>query len=195
MIRNAFFAVALLLASLLVAPQPAQSQAWCNGANCVTAGVARHVASTPTVQNAAYVSGNCIGGFTAVAVALAPGQSGFVINFRVASVGGSTPSLTVYLFSANPSASTCTDRSTFTLNSADIGKLIGNPVSSTMTLAAPVGTTTTVGSVDFVPPRPFISGGSLNSGLLTIYYALVSGSSFTPGSTTDLMANIGVAMN
>lgn len=161
--------------------------------NLVSAGFSRHVASTPTVQNASYVSGNCIGGFNAVTVAVNNGQSGFITNFRVGSVGGATPTVTVYLFSANPSASTCTDKSTFTLNSADVDKLIALPTAAT--LAAPTGTTVTFGGVDYSPPKPFIAGGSTGSGVATIYYALVSGSTFTPATTTDIHTSTGVLLN
>lgn len=161
--------------------------------NLVAAGFGQQVASTPTVQNASYVSGNCLGGFNAVTLTVNNGQSGFVTNFRVASVGGSIPAVTIYLFSANPSASTCTDKSTFTLNSADIDKIIVSPV--TVTLAAPTGTTVTFGAADFTPPRPFIAGGSTGSGVKTIYYALVSGTTFTPASTSDIHVRVGAVLN
>lgn len=153
---------------------------------------ANQFAPTFTVQAAAYASGNCIGGFTAITVASVAGQGGVVTNFRVSSFGGSTPTITVYLFDSLPSASTCTDRSTFTLAAADVSRLIASPTA--ITLAAPTGTTVTFGSVDYTPPRPFAAGGSSISVLKTVYVALVSGSTFTPGSTTDLVPRIGVVL-
>lgn len=162
--------------------------------NLVSAGFSQQVASDPTVQNASYSSGNSIGGIQAVTVTANNGQSGFVTNFRVVSVGGIVPALTLYLFDANPSASTCTDKTAFTLNSADIDKLIY--VSPTaITMAAPTGTTSTVASFDLTPPRPFIAGGSTASGVKTIYYCVVDGTTVTPGSTTDIHTRVGVVLN
>lgn len=164
--------------------------------NCVSevnAGDATQVAPTVTVQNAAYASGNCVGGFIPVTIANYNGESGFLISVRVSSVGGATPTLTAYVFDANPSASTCTDRSTFTLNSADIDKLVATPTS--LTLAAPTGTTVTVGDLSFSPPRPFKAGGSAASGVKTIYVGLVSGSSFTPAATSDIHMRVTAALN
>lgn len=164
-----------------------------NGRILSASGTSTRVTNTPTVQNAAYASGNCIGGFQSITVTNYNGQSGFLTNFRVTSVGGSTPTITVYVFDSNPSSSTCTDKSTFTLNAADVDKMVATPVA--MTLAAPTGTSVTFGSVDWTPPRPFMAGGSVSSGVKTIYYALVSGSTFTPATTTDLHTSTGVALN
>jgi hypothetical protein len=161
--------------------------------NLVSAGFSQQVASTPVVQNAQYVSGNCIGGFNAITVAVNNGQSGFVTHFRVASLGGSIPTLTIYLFSSNPSASTCTDKSTFTLAAADVDKLIVSPTA--ITLAAPTGTSVTFGATEFTPPRAFIAGGSTGSGVATIYYGLVSGTTFTPATVSDLHTRTGVVLN
>ena len=41
----------------------------------------------------------------------------------------------------------------------------------------------------------FTSGGSAASGVKTIYYAIVTGSIFTPASTTDLHTSTGVVLN
>jgi hypothetical protein len=156
-------------------------------------GHAQQVAHTPTVQNAAYASGNCLGGFNAISVAVNNGQSGLLTNLRLSSIGGATATVTLYVFDSNPSASTCTDRSTFTLATADVDKLLTSPVA--ITLGAPTGTTVSFASADLVPPRPFIAGGSTASGVKTIYYALVSGSSFTPASTSDIHVRIGAVLN
>lgn len=141
------------------------------------------VSSTPTVTNNAYSSGNCLGGFNAVTIAAANGQGILLNSVDVKSIGGSTPTVTVYVFDSNPSASTCTDRSTFTLNSADVDKLVAPPFG--LTLVAPTGATTTFATQGNMG-RMFLAGGSASSGVKTLYYALVSGSSFTPGSTSDI---------
>lgn len=149
------------------------------------------VVSTPTVQNASYVSGNCVGSFNAISLASFNGGSGFLQNVTVASKTGVTPTLTIYLFNANPTASTCTDKGTFTVNAADVGKLIGAPFA--VGLAAPTGTTVTWGAQANLG-LPFVAGGSSGSGVETIYYALVSGTTFTPGSTADLVVTVGASV-
>lgn len=154
--------------------------------------IAQQVATQLTVQNAAYASGNCIGGFNAVTLVLRNGQSGYMTNARVSSTSGQTPTITVYVFDSNPTASVCTDRSTFTLATADISKLIASP--SALTLAVPTGATASFGANDYLPPRPFTAGGAISSSVRTVYIGLVSGSTFTPGSTADIMTRIGVAL-
>jgi hypothetical protein len=150
------------------------------------------IAQTPTVIASAYSGGNCIGGFNSVAVVTNNGQAGLLMDFRVSSSTGSTPSLTVYVFDSNPTSSTCTDQGTFTLNAADIDKLIFPP--QTITLTSPFGSTPSMSELSMVPPHPFIAGGSLASGVKTIYYGLVT-TAFTPASTTDLHVNIGLVQN
>lgn len=163
------------------------------GTNNVTAGDGGQFLIAPTVQNAAYASGNCIGGFQAITVANYNGESGFMTNIRLASIGGTATPITVYVFDANPAGSTCTDKSTFTLVAADVDKLIANPTS--ITLAAPTGTTVAIGSIDYTPPRPFRAGGSAGSGVKTLYVGLVAGGTFTPASTTDIHGRIGAGLN
>lgn len=140
--------------------------------------------STPTIQNAAYVSGNCMGGFNPLTVARVNGGGVILSNFALRSIGGGTTGIQVYLFDANPSASTCTDKGTFTLNAADVAKI---PAGGTFVLtpAAPTGATTTIASATNLA-LSLIAGGASASGVTTIYYALVSTGTWTPASTSDL---------
>lgn len=153
-------------------------------------GFSQSVSLIPTVQNAAYASGNCIGGFNAVTVAQTAGQSGFVTNVRLTSIGGLTTGMTVYLFDANPSASTCTDKGTFTLATADVDKLIAEPFA--ITPAAPTGTTSSFGSQANMG-RPFVAGGATTSNVKTVYVALVANGAMTPASATDIHVRLGLA--
>jgi hypothetical protein len=138
--------------------------------------------STPTVQNAAYASGNCVGGFNSVTFQ-GTGPINFLNDVRVMSQGGGTETLTAYVFDQNPSGSTCTDKSTFTLATADTAKLLLAPFA--LTLAALTGA-----------PQSFASNPNLaripKSGTTTLYYALVAGGTFTPASTTDLIVGFQV---
>jgi hypothetical protein len=141
------------------------------------------VSTTPTIQNASYASGNCMGGFQAVAVARTTGGSGILNKFVIASKGGGTTALTVYVFGSNPSASTCTDKSTFTLNAADISKQICAPF--VITPAVPIGTTVSEAENTSMQCHFTTSGNS------NIYVGIVSGGTWTPTSTTDIIFNVG----
>lgn len=160
--------------------------------NLVSAGFSQPIADTVPVTNVAYVSGNCMGGFRSITVAANNGQSGYVLNVRVLSEGGVTGPVVLYLFDSNPSGSTCTNAGTFTLANADEDKMIASPQS--LTLAASTGSTISFASADFTPPRAFIAGGSTASGVKTIYYALVSGASFTP-TANSFHTRTGVTLN
>lgn len=138
--------------------------------------------SPPTVQNAAYSSGNCVGGFNSVTFQ-GTGPISLLNDVSVISQGGGTETLTVYVFDQNPSGSTCTDKSTFTLATADTAKLLMSPFA--LTLVAPTGATQSFASNPNLARIP-------KSGTTTLWYALVAGGSFTPGSTTDLIVGFQV---
>lgn len=146
------------------------------------------VSTTPTVTASAYAASNCVGGFNAVALARVNGGNGLVQNVIVASKTGLTPTLTVYLFNANPTSSTCTDKGTFTLNAADQNKLIAQPFA--LTLVVPQGSTPSFGELASMA-RPFTTGGATTN----IYFALVSGGVFTPASTSEFTVTIGADLN
>lgn len=152
--------------------------------NAVDAGsFTDRVVSTPTVQNASYVSGNCVGGFNSVTFQ-GTGPINLLNDVRLYSQGGGTETITVYVFDSNPTASTCTDKSTFTLNSADVSKTMMGPFA--LTLVAPTGTTVSFAGNPNIARIP-------KSGTTTLYYALVAGSTFTPATTTDLLVGFQVA--
>lgn len=140
------------------------------------------VSATPTISNAQYVSGNCIAGFQTVAFARYTGYHGIVNRYIIASKGGGTTAMTVYIFGASPTGSTCTDRSTFSLAAADISKLICAPF--VVTPAVAIG-----GTISFA------ENTSMQCHLIattsSIYIGIVSGGTWTPASTTDLVQVIG----
>jgi len=166
-----------------------------NGSNCIGVGTSTpmpvtgnsggfdiEVSNTPTVQNAAYSSGNAIGGLQTISFFRSASQpSGILNNIAVWSKGGSTTAITLYIFTANPSASTCTDRVAFSLNSADVAKLAAT--------IAPVLTPAVVGSGTAVTSASQQSPIAIKNteGALNIYVCAVVGGSVTPASTTDLV--------
>lgn len=161
----------------------------------VISGSSSQVADTPTITAGAYVSGNCIGGFRSLAIATRNGQSGRLTNFSVFGQSAAiSPTLVAYFFDASPASSTCTDRGAFTLSTVDVNKLITSPQAVTVTFAGG-SLTPTVGSIAFAPERPFIAGGSTNSGVSTIFYAMVATSSMTPITASDIQVRAGAILN
>jgi hypothetical protein len=133
-----------------------------------------NVTVTPTIQNASYVSGNCMGGFQTVSL----GSLQSVLNqTMLSSKAGLVTAKQVYEFGANPTGSTCTDKGTFTLASADVPKLLTAPFQ--ITPATATGATAT-------------SGAQTSQGLGipaggVIYVAIVETTTETPATTSDLV--------
>jgi hypothetical protein len=150
-------------------------------AGCNVGGFEFDVSTNPTVQNASYSSGNCMGGFQTVAVARTSGGTGLLNTLTIMSKGGSVVAMQFYIFQQNPSSSTCTDKSTFTLNAADLPNLIAT---FSLTPAAPTGTTVTYAEASGLA-RAFTTNGNSN-----IYVAIVAGGTVTPASTSDLIFNV-----
>ncbi len=89
------------------------------------------VAQTVTASSA-YASGNAVGGLMTIANAArvsgslgASGTSGILQNVAVNSKSVQTAQMDIFVFDANPSGSTCTDKSAFVLATADFDKVIG----------------------------------------------------------------------
>lgn len=134
-----------------------------------------NVSVTPTIQNAAYATTNCMGGFQTVAL----GTSVSVLSqIGILSKGGLATAKLLYVFSANPTGSTCTDKSTFTLAAADVSKVM---LIVSLTPAATTGTSVSsafASNLGLGVP----SGG-------TVYLAIVDTATETPATTGDLVAN------
>ena len=139
---------------------------------------------TPTVQNAAYSSGNAIGCLQSIKFFRSITQAtGLLNNISVSSAGGATTAITLYIFNANPTASTTTDKVAFSLAAADRSKLItNNPIVLTPAVIG-VGSTVTFASSQM--PIAVINADSPVTTLL--YACAVVGGSVTPASTTDLI--------
>lgn len=89
------------------------------------------VAQTVTASSA-YTSGNAIGGLMTIANAArvsgslgAAGTGGILQNVAVNSKSLQTTQVDVFIFDANPTGSTCTDKTAFVLATADFDKVIG----------------------------------------------------------------------
>ena len=150
----------------------------------ISGGFSTNITVTPTVQNAAYSSGNAIGGLQTVNFFSTDQPTGILNNISVASKGGSNTAMTLYIFTANPTSSTCTDKSAFSLAAADVAKLVASiPVVLTPAIVG-VGTTAT-----FASQQLPISVRNTESPFKNNFYvcAVVGGAGVTPASTTDLV--------
>jgi hypothetical protein len=140
---------------------------------------------TPVVQNAAYSSGNAMGGLQAVGL----GKSTGIFNgFMIASKGGSTTAMTIYIFDTNPSASTSTDKTAFVLGAADVAKLAITPFTLT---PAVVGTGTTATVASYFQALSIRNQDQPVQNLA--YVCVVANGAVTPATTSDLVAKFATA--
>ncbi len=141
------------------------------------------VSLTPVVQNAAYSSGNAVGGLQTITPFRTVNPTGILNNISVLSNGGSTTAITFYIFKANPSNSTCTDKTAFVLAAADQNKLVvAIPPVLTPTIVG-VGTTATIASQQL----PISVRNQDNPSTNKLYICAVYGGTVTPASASDLV--------
>lgn len=143
------------------------------------------VAQTVTASSA-YSSGNAVGGLITFANAsrVANG-SGLVQSVVAYTKSAQTAALELWLFNTNPSGSTCTDKTAFSVAAADFDKVVWvTSISSWYS-----GGTPSVGvSTDHAIPFALASGTSL-------YGCLVARSTPTYASTSDVSVAIRVIRN
>jgi hypothetical protein len=132
------------------------------------------VANTPTIQVAAYSANENMGGLQTLNFGALPS-----VLTQVAVMNASATLLTaktIWLFDANPTASTFTDKGAFTIAAADMGKVIG-----VITLAP---------QVQNGPSTPAYASAAVSIGLPAggvVYAAYAETSGETPASTSDLI--------
>ncbi len=138
----------------------------------------------PTIQAAAYASGNNIGGKQTVSFFRNTTQpSATLSQFMLGWAGVETTPITVYIFSKNPAGSTFTDKGAFTLAAADAQYLVTPPF--TLTAAAATGSTQT-----FASQSLSLSVKNQDTSVSTnLYVALAIGGAVTP-AVGDLFFSI-----
>jgi hypothetical protein len=139
----------------------------------------------PTIQAAAYASGNVIGGKLTVANVFrnTTQPSATLSQFLLGWAGAETVVVTVYLFSRNPTSGTYTDKTAMTLAAADAQYLVTAPF--TITAAASAGTTQT-----FAAQSLSLSVQNRDSSVTqNLYAVLVVGGAVTP-AVGDLFFSI-----
>lgn len=141
-----------------------------------------NVSVTPTIQNASYAAGACMGGVQAITL---PANATVLNSLTLSSQGGLATSKVLYVFSANPTASTCTDKSAFVLGAADVSKLLIAPAQSALAPVAPISGTTVASATAAA------LGVSLTAGVGKIWVAIVETATETPATTGDLVLTAG----
>jgi hypothetical protein len=138
-------------------------------------------AAAPAVTTTAYASGNVVGGLlTFTGAARAAAGAGLIQAASVLSKSVQTAALDLLVFSANPSASTFTDHSAVSINSADTDKLVGV---IHLTDWSALGTASIAQAVSAGLPFKLASGTSL-------YGVLVARAAMTLASTSDLTPSL-----
>ena len=143
---------------------------------------------TPTITASAYTAGYVVGGVMSFANAVRTQNainSGRVRNAAIACKSAQSGEMDLYLFNANPSSSTFTDRAAPAIVAADLAKLIAK-----ITLAQ---TDTSLSSTStFWQALQLEIAFQLGSGNTTLYGVLVTRGTPTFGSTSDIVVTLGI---
>lgn len=136
----------------------------------------------PTVQNASYSAGQALGKLQSISMGNPQVASGILTQLQIQSTGGSTTGIVLYVWSQNPTHTTCTDKTNFVSSQADNEWLVIPPTLVTPATVVSAQDTKTYASVTN------LSGNFYN--VLpdtTLYVCLVANASVTPATTTDLL--------
>lgn len=143
--------------------------------------VTASVTVTPTVTaSSAYTAGNEVGGLLAFANAVGTALGGIVQSITVTSKSVQTTAFKLYLFSANPTNSTWTDKAAPAINAADLPSLLG--VYTIGAADSGLGTMT-VWNLDGVSK-------SFRSSTTSLYGVLVAIGTPTFASTSDVSVTV-----
>ncbi len=149
------------------------------GTNSTVSGVLTVTASS------AYAAGNAVGGLITLSnINRASGLSVFIQSVVVASKSAQTAQLDLVFFTANPTGSACTDKTTFSVATADAAKLVGAAHVSDWTASA-------LGSVGQMqqPPIGITPAGT------AAYACLVTRGTPTFTATSDLTLIVSSVQN
>ena len=151
-----------------------------------TAGLVASVPFTQTVTAAsAYAAGNAVGGLITLAtVNRVSGASIYAQSVTVASKSLQAGQMDLVFFNANPTGSTCTDKTAFSIAAADAAKVVGSAHVSDWTASA-------LGSVGQMQQPPI----GIAVPVTTLYACLVARSTPTFTAATDIAGIVFVVQN
>lgn len=158
-----------------------------SGSNQITITVAQTVTAS-----SAYTAGNAVGGLITFANAArvsgasgAAGTSGLIQSFIVNSKSAQFTQMDAIVFNANPSGSTCTDKTAIAVAAADFDKVLGVAHVTDWTA---LGTPTVGQAQNLAMPYALTSS-------TTLYACLVTRSTPTYTATTDISVSLRVIRN
>ncbi len=152
-------------------------------------GYNNEITVNPTINLSSYAVGQTVGGSITFSVFRTIGQpSGIIDNFWVASKGGATGPLTIYIFCKPLAASTNTDHASFVFGNSDISSLVTTPF---VLSPAIIGSGTTA---SFAQANLAISTKNLENNPNTNLYviAVETTSAQTYLTTTDLIFGMNI---
>src|SRR6185437_4572961 len=130
----------------------------------------------PTVQNASYTAGQSLGGLQTISIGTTNSLSGILTGISVESKGGSTTGIVAYVWSKNPTNTTCTDKANFVVSTVDNEALVNNaPVLVTPAIVASGQDTHTYAAATNMVGN--FANGSANTDL---YVCLLTNATVTP---------------
>jgi len=147
-------------------------------------------AVAPTVAASSHAAGSSVGGLQTIAFFRAASTfSGIVNNVKwIWRTGANVTAVTVYLFSANPTASTCTDAAAVSIAAADVLKIVaGSPFTLT---PAVVGTGATF-STAFVQSPVSVKNGDGTPGV-NLYACVAVNATVTPAANDSVLTIAGI---
>lgn len=153
-------------------------------------GNARLVSVTPTIEAAAYATGDVIGGKLTFTNALQQTvASGYAVSAMISDKAAQAVDLDLVLFRQDPSSTTFTENAALDINDADLSKVLG-----VINFASASRFAFADNSVHYVGSLALPIEGRSSTGMSgTIYGVLVSRGAPTFASTSDLTITIGVA--
>jgi len=138
-----------------------------------------------TVTAALYSAGNCVGGkITFTGAARKAGQGGTIQGAVLRDKAGQAGAYDLFLFDADPSATTVTDKSAVAINTADLAKCIGVITFPAATIK--LGAASTMGVITVANNA---LAYKLTSGT-TLYGILVTRGTPTYASTSDVSVDL-----
>lgn len=139
---------------------------------------------TPTVEAAAYATGDVIGGKMTIPNAMRrDGGSGILQSVHLCSRSDLTVDADLIIFSEDPTGTTFTENGAVAIAAADVGKVLGViPITTRKDLGTPVVACATNLAL------PVKSAAASRS----LFACLVMRGAYTPGTTTDLTVRFGL---
>lgn len=140
----------------------------------------------PTVQNGSYTAGQSLGGLQTISIGTTNSLTGILDQIGVASTGGATTGIVIYVWDKNPTGTTCTDKTNFVKSQTDNQHLItGAPILLTPALVVSSQDAATYAAATNLTDN-FVNSSTNTS----LYLCALTNATVTPGTTTDLRFNI-----